>query len=149
MALVLFPFEIVSLSLSGYQFRHYFLSFLPVATLLLAFLVWWLWERLPRYRPLAALLLLVVPALYVYVDFDYDWLQKKYVTIGILAEDSDSRFAAHIKRNTEPNDSILVWGNGPRIYLLAERRRAESLLRSLSLDRTALHDASYARRVLY
>lgn len=121
MALILFPLEIVSLSLSGYPFRHYFLSFLPVATLLLAFLAWWLRERLPRYRPLAALLFLVIPALYVYVDFDYDWLRTKYVTLGILAEDSDSRLAAHITKSTEPSDSILVWGNGPRIYLLAER----------------------------
>ena len=120
-ALMLLPLEVVSLSLSGFTYHHYFLTVLPVATLLLAFLVWWFLERLHRYRSHAAILLLLVATFYLYSEFQYNQLIEKYVTKGVLAEDSDSRLAARIKEWTDPSDYVLVWGYGPRIHLLSER----------------------------
>ena len=119
--LVLLPLEIASLSIAGFRFPHYFLTVLPVATLLIALLVWWLLWRLPRYRLLAAILLLLVAAFHLYSEFQYNQLKEKYVTNGIFAEDSDSRLAARIKEWTDPSDHVLVWGYGSRIYLLSER----------------------------
>ena len=40
LALILLPFEVAGASLSGFVYAHYFLTTLPVVTLLLAFLVW-------------------------------------------------------------------------------------------------------------
>ena len=55
-ALISLPLEVVSLSLSGYSglgFLHYYLTALPVVSLLLAFLVWFIAkERLATPRSL-------------------------------------------------------------------------------------------------
>ena len=120
-ALILLPLEIVSLTLSGFSFHHYYLTVLPVATLLLAFFVWWSLERLPRYHALAAVLLLSAATFYSYSEFQYSQLLEKYVTKGIFAEDRESQIAARLKAWTDPSEYILVWSNGPRIYLVAER----------------------------
>ena len=44
-ALILLPLEVVSLSLSGFAYRHYFLTALPVSILLLALFVWFVLEQ--------------------------------------------------------------------------------------------------------
>ena len=125
-ATILFPLELLSLSLSGYGFLHYYITALPTVAILLAFLVWFvIHQRLIPPSLLAAVLLLGV----VYVSlpiFDFARLAEKYTTEGIVIEErwpasSSVRLRDLIQQSTEPDDRILVWGNGAWIYLVSGR----------------------------
>ena len=120
--MILLPLEVVSLSLSGFTFHHYYLTVLPVAMLLLAFFVCWVLERLSRFHATAGVLLLLAAASFAYSEIHYVQLLEKYVTKGFYADDKELRLAERIRQWTDPSDYILVWSNGPHIYLLAERK---------------------------
>ena len=124
-ATILFPLELLSLSLSGYGFLHYYLTALPTTAILLAFLVWFvIHQRLIPPSLLAAVLLLGV----VYVSlpiFDFARLAEKYTAEGIVIEErkpaSSVRLRDLIQQSTEPDERILVWGKGAWIYLVSGR----------------------------
>ena len=58
LTLILLPLEVVSFSLSGFSYLHYYLAALPVIALLLALLAWTALEYLPIARALTATLIL-------------------------------------------------------------------------------------------
>ena len=123
-ALISLPLEIMSLSLSGYSglgFLHYYLTALPVVSLLLAFLVWFIEkERLATPTFLTAVLLIgVLSHSFSYSRFAE--LSAKYLREGVFVENRRSLLGDYIRAATEPDDRILVWGHDPRIYLFAER----------------------------
>ena len=121
-ATILFPLELLSFSLSGYGFLHYYITALP--TNRNYFLHSWFGSSFTKgsYLPslLAAVLLLGV----VYVSlpiFDFARLAEKYTTEGIIFEErwpasSSVRLRDLIQQSTEPDDRILVWGKGAWIY---------------------------------
>lgn len=121
LALILLPLELLSLSLSGFAFPHYYLAALPAALLLVAFAVWLTLDKLPLPQSLLALLLLLGIAFYSLSDLQIDQLAKKYATEGVFAENNETRLAERISETTIPEDYILAWGKGANFYLLSDR----------------------------
>ena len=121
LALISLPLELVSLSLSGFVFAHYYLTALPAAMLLLAFLVWLVIERIPGPQSLLTLVLVSGTAFYSLSDIHIERLNKKYVTEGVFVENSETRLAKRIREVTEPEDYILAWGKGANLHLLSDR----------------------------
>ena len=76
--IILLPLEIVGLSLSGYGFMHYFLTALPVFTLLVAFLVWFVLEQRLVAPTLLGFALLVGVAAYSSPSSSFSQLAEKY-----------------------------------------------------------------------
>ena len=123
-ASMLLPLEIISLTLSGFSgrgFLHYYISALPVLTLLLAFLVWFALKHLPVPQAILSLALLLGSALYLLPDADFARLADKFTRESLIAEDNATRLAIRIRDLTGPDDHILVWGKAARLYLLSER----------------------------
>ena len=121
LALISLPPELVSLSLSGFVYVHYYLTALPAAMLLLAFLVWLVIERLPVPHLLLTVLLFSGTALYSLSGLHIEQLNKKYVTEGIFVENSETRLERRIREVTDPEDYILAWGKGANLHLLTDR----------------------------
>ena len=124
-ALILLPLEVVSLSLSGFEYRHYFLTALPVSMLLLAFLVWFVLEQ-GLIAPLLVSAALLIGAGYYASPFsNFERLAGKYWQNGTSVIQMGSPIAVRlrdlIQGATAPDDTILVWGKGAWIYLLSER----------------------------
>ena len=120
-AAILFPLEVVSLSLSGFSFKHYYLTVLPVAAVLLAYLAWFVArERLAAPTFLSAVLLIGVFS-FSFSQSQFTALSEKYLEEGLFAEDKHSLVGDRIRLLTQPGDRILVWGFNPRLYLYAGR----------------------------
>ena len=121
LALILLPLEVVSFSLSGFSYPHYYLAALPVIALLLALLAWAAQEFLPISRALTATLILFSAAYFSLHASDFAQIAGKYTRGNLFVEDPKARLARRIEGVTGPEDRILVWGKGARIHLLSER----------------------------
>ena len=121
LTLILLPLEVVSFSLSGFSYLHYYLAALPVIALLLALLAWTALEYLPIARALTATLILFSAAYFPLHASDFAQIAGKYTRGNLFAEDAEARLARRIGGLTRPEDRILVWGKGARIHLLSER----------------------------
>ena len=121
LTLILLPLEVVSFSLSGFSYLHYYLAALPVIALLLALLAWTALEYLPIARALTATLILFSAAYFPLHASDFAQIAGKYTRGNLFAEDGEARLARRIGGLTRPEDRILVWGKGARIHLLSER----------------------------
>ena len=77
-ALILLPLEVVSLSLSGFEYRHYFLTALPVSMLLLAFVVWFVLEQRLIAPSLLSVALLIAAGYYASPFSNLERLADKY-----------------------------------------------------------------------
>ena len=121
LGLILFPLEVVSASLSGFDYAHYFLTTLPVVTLLLAFLVWFTLRK-NLIAPTLLTVALLLGAFYFSLPLsNFARLPEKYTANILIVEDRESLVAARVREETEPGDKVLVWGKAARIYLLADR----------------------------
>ena len=121
LALILLPLEVAGASLSGFVYAHYFLTTLPVVTLLLAFLVWFTLRK-NLIAPTLLTVALLVGAFYFSLPLsNFARLAEKYTADTLIEEDRESLVAARVREATEPGDRILVWGKAARIYLLADR----------------------------
>ena len=147
LGLVDLPVAVFSISLSGKDFSHYYISLFPAVFLLLAggltylhaILVQAAHRNAALQKGLNALLAAVLaagsfaPALQVYAFLSNPGA-------------GDARFAAaaYLKANTTPDDKILVWGWESVIYFLAER---ESPTR-YAIQFAAYLDSPYQENVL-
>ena len=121
LGVILFPLQVISASLSGFDYAHYFLTTLPVVTLLLAFLVWFTLRK-NLIAPTLLTVALLVGAFYFSLPLsNFPRLAEKYTADSLIVEDRESLVAARVREATEPGDRILVWGKAARIYLLADR----------------------------
>ena len=121
LGVILFPLQVISASLSGFDYAHYFLTTLPVITLLLAFLVW-LTLKQNLIAPTLLTTVLLLGAFYFSLPLsNFPRLAEKYTADSLIVEDRESLVAARVREATEPGDVILVWGKAARIYLLADR----------------------------
>ena len=121
LALILLPFEVAGASLSGFVYAHYFLTTLPVVTLLLAFLVWFTLRK-NLIAPTLLTVALLLGAFYFSLPLsNFARLAEKYTANILIVEDRESLVAARVREETEPGDKVLVWGKAARIYLLADR----------------------------
>ena len=124
-SLVLLPFEVVSLSLSGFEYRHNYLPALPVITLLLAYLVRYIsLKRNVAYWLLSAVLL-AGSTYNASPHANLPRLAEKYTQKGASVIKNESPIAVRIRdliqNSTHPNDRILVWGKGAWIHLISNR----------------------------
>ena len=121
LALILLPLEVAGASLSGFDFAHYFLTILPVITLLLAFLIWLILKQ-DLIAPAMLTVALLLGASYFTLPLsNFARLAEKYTADSLIVEDRESLVAARVREETEPGDNVLVWGKAARIYLLADR----------------------------
>ncbi len=133
--LILGPVEVALAMLSGRGFHYYYMALLPVSALYLGFLVWLL-----STEKLVAPALLSFILLYTTVNYNTDIYSKARDIVRTIRGTEETYSAIDLKRrtiardrsrelhlvetvkhNSRSNDTILVWGNLVRIYLLAER----------------------------
>ena len=121
LALILFPLEVVIASFSGFDYAHYYITTLPVVTLLVAFLVWFVLKQ-GFIAPKLLIPILLLGAAYFSLPFsNFGRLAEKFTSAGVIVEDKESVVAERVREETEPGDRILVWGKAVRIYLLSDR----------------------------
>ena len=124
-ALILLPLEVISLSLSGFGYRHYFLTALPVSILLLALFVWFVLEQRLIAPWLLSVALLFAAGYYASPFSNLERLVDKYGQNGTSVIQMDSPIAVRlrdlIQGATARDDTILAWGKGAWIYLLSDR----------------------------
>ena len=124
-SLMLLPIEVVSLSLSGFEYRHYYLPALPVVTLLLAFLVYLAVKRRLIAPSLLGFTLLFGVTYYASPHTNFTPLVRNFERAGQYLSGAESPQAARlrdfIQGSTEPHDPILVWGWGAWVYLVSDR----------------------------
>ncbi len=119
-SLILLPIEVISLSLSGFPYRHYFLPALPAISLIMAFLACYVLTRRSIGPSLPAIGLLVVAVYYSLSNPSFVQLADKYTREGAIVS-VGVRLRGLIQESTGPNDTILVWGKGAWIYLESDR----------------------------
>jgi 4-amino-4-deoxy-L-arabinose transferase-like glycosyltransferase len=118
-ALVDLPVEVVLTSLSGNNYKHYFMALMPSLSIIAAFFTWWLIsqadlskKRLYGYFWAGAFLIpLLVPGI--------------LETADKIQVNRDPKFAEVIQfvvDNTSPSDTVLQWGDFPMINVVSGRR---------------------------
>ena len=122
LALILGPVEVIFIALSGFQYGHYYLAILPVATVLIAFLIRFLTEQ----RLVAPIFLLAAPlvaVLYYQVPYGHVVrLSDKYTHVDeIITSSKHHLIASRVQEETAPDDLIIVWGAESQIYWLSHR----------------------------
>ena len=121
LALILAPIEAALISLSGRQWPHYYLTMLPVVTVLLAFLVRLLVDQRLAAPTFLSAALLVAVAYYHPPHRNIAQLISTYGNSGETVQGRHVSVAERIRQVTAPEDSILVWGAESKLYLLSER----------------------------
>ena len=96
LTLILLPLEVVSFSLSGFSYPHYYLAALPVFALLLALLAWAALKFLPITRALTATLILFSAAYFPLHASDFAQIAGKYTRGDLFAEDGEARLAKRL-----------------------------------------------------
>ena len=127
--LILFPLEVVLSSLSGRGYPHYYITWMPVLALLSAHLLAGLpglCAALDARRAWAVFGILVVAIVLLSTP-----LAGMAASLRQVATDRqqgiemDDRVAAYLRKNTEAEDSVLVWG-GRLVYNYMSRRESPS-----------------------
>jgi len=119
--LIGFPVEIVLSGLSGNNYPHYYICWSPYIAMLTGLLVS-LGERLKVRHPLALPFMIFLIAF-----FNLDILGQYQTAITKILFDRSAGIelvhpvAKYIRDNTEPTDTVLVWGTQPYINLLSRR----------------------------
>ncbi|HEX9017548.1 MAG TPA: glycosyltransferase family 39 protein [Anaerolineaceae bacterium] len=118
LAIIDLPVELAMVSVSGRGYLHYYLCLFPPLTVLVAFLIWQVGaagrKRSERAMPLALSGLLLIPVLYGGVVH----------TIEKIRPGTDlqtTKTVLYIRENTQPQDTILLWGTQTGIYYLSGR----------------------------
>ena len=125
-ALILGPIEVTLSMVSGYGYGHYYIAILPVGTLYLGFLVWFVSKQ-----RLATPVFLTLILLFATVNYHMDIYEEAADIVRTLRGtdeqgpptrvDRDRRVAELVKSLSTPEDTILVWGAETQIHLLSER----------------------------
>lgn len=122
-ALILLPVDILLVSLSGFDFRHYYLTLLPAVTVLMAFAASRLNGLVSIPSSLASVALLLSVTLY-FLPPGLKGIQESLRSYGegtALVDPGHALVAARIASETTEDDTILVWGHQPQLYLLSGR----------------------------
>ena len=131
-ALIALPIEIVLISLSAFGHLQYYLSLLPVVMILMAFLSLFI-DRIVRNIPLASrvnpglvgIVILGAASMYLFTAAGLGYLatiHEKYTREGGIMRGSHARMVEFIREETDPDDTILVYGGGEtRLHLFSGR----------------------------
>lgn len=121
--LVALPLEILLAVLSGRNYQHYFVSWLPSLAVLVAFAASLLLRGVRRQSvivtPPAVWLVAMVAAILLLPALD--WLQRLDTLGPTPATTAQLELVAYVRRETTPDDMLLVWGAQPVYNWLAER----------------------------
>ena len=120
--------EAALISLSGHQWPHYYLAMLPAVTALLAFLVRMLADEGLAAPTFLSAALLVATVYYhpptgslARVVGRYTSPVSKYASPGEMIRGRYVTAADRIREVSGPDDSILVWGADPQLYVFSHR----------------------------
>lgn len=113
------PIEILLVSISGKDYRHYFMSLLPGFTIFAGYCGNYIFNKLrvfyqDRYQLLFCDFLFLLLGLQGFLFVLRIYHQEPEVPI--------TQAVQYIVRNTQPDDSVLVWGSQSTINFLSERR---------------------------
>ena len=124
--LILGPVEVALSLVSGNGWSHYNIPLLPVGIMYLGFLVW-----LVTKEHLAAPALVAFLLLFATVNYHMGIYTKAFEIVrmvrntsevrALTARERDLRVAEAVVHNSGDDDTILVWGTHPQIYLMAGR----------------------------
>ena len=119
LGLIDFPIVLLTISLSGKPWTHYYISLFPGIILLLAGSLAYLYRyaEIPSKQLMLNTLLVAVLITGSYPPLNQVVANLKEPSGG----DDRSRAAAYLKSVTTPQDTILVWGWESVIYFLAQR----------------------------
>jgi hypothetical protein len=113
------PIEILLISISGKDYRHYFMSLLPGFTIFIGYCVNYIFSRLKIFQKnrnqllfCDFLLLLLGMQGFLFVTKMYQ--QKPEVPI--------TQAVQYIEWNTQPEDTVLIWGSQSTLNFLSERK---------------------------
>lgn len=124
----LLPLEALSLSLSGVGHRHYYVTALSVLAILVAYPLWYALKRRPAASLALSFALLAAAVYYAAPTATIPFLAEKYISAdsapGTIKHPQAARLRDLIQAGTSESDTILVWGRGAWIYLIAERDAA-------------------------
>ncbi len=143
--LIGFPVEIVLSGLSGNNFPHYYICWTPYVAMLIGLLVS-LGEQLKVRHPLALPVMIFLIAF-----FNLDILGQYQIAFTKILFDRSMGIelihpvAKYIRDNTEPTDTVLVWGTQPYINLLAHRDSPTGVIFYPELARSPFTDGLNTR----
>ena len=135
LGLILLPIEIVLISLSGRGYIQYYLSLLPIAMILMSFValsihrIMGRLNYMPRHVPSFTFLLGIIffgaASMYLFTVAGAGYLTKipeKYTREGGVMHGNHLRVVDLIREETDPQDTILVYGGGEtRLHLFSGR----------------------------
>ena len=124
--LILGPVEVALSLVSGNAWSHYYIPIVPAGTMYVGFLIWLVSKRRLAAPAFLALLVLFVTANYhmnIYGKaFDFvSMLKSNGNDSEISSIDRDRRVSDIVESYSGDEDTILVWGTYPQIYLMTER----------------------------
>ncbi|HEX9018313.1 MAG TPA: glycosyltransferase family 39 protein, partial [Anaerolineaceae bacterium] len=126
LAVIDLPVELLVISLSGRGYPHYFISMFPPLAILVAFLVWILWDgaRQALDRPDNRRVMLAVCSAALLLPVLYGGVAWSIAKIHPGADRQTMLTAEYIRQNTRPGDTILMWGSQTGLYYLSGRESA-------------------------
>ncbi|MCP4142015.1 MAG: hypothetical protein GY755_17350 [Chloroflexi bacterium] len=151
--LIYWPIEIVLSSLSGRNYPHYFISWIPVICLSSAYLFSEALKQLsPKTKKYPSIILVIT--LFTTLIVNRNSLANYFPVLSSLSDGVSLKsveyihpVAEYIQNNTHSNDYVLVWGFRPSINFMANREAP-----SAYLAYPAMHEQSqetYAWAELY
>jgi hypothetical protein len=113
------PIEILLVSISGKDYRHYFMSLLPGFTIFIGYCGYFIFNRVKIFRNDQTQLLLC-DFLFILLG-----LQGLFFVIKMYRQKPEipiTQTVQYIERYTQPEDTVLIWGSQSTINFLSERR---------------------------
>ena len=124
--LILGPVEVALSLVSGNAWSHYYMPIVPAGTMYVGFLIW-----LVSKRRLAAPAFLALLVLFATANYHMNIYDKAFDFVSMLKSngndseissiDRDRRVSEIVESYSGDEDTILVWGTYPQIYLMTER----------------------------
>jgi len=125
------PVEIVLSTLSGRNYLHYFIPWAPYLGILCAYLAAVAIGRLPTPRPVvvAAALLMALPALTAVPTWsDYRAVAEDVLSGADRIPEFEDPVALFVRANSQPEETVFVWGFRPIVNFTARRDAPVSYL---------------------
>ena len=123
LSVIALPIEIFLVSVSTFDYGHYYMAMLPVVVILMGFFAYNIARvtSLPA-SLLSAVLLLCVTLYFIPIGLNrLPFIMEKYTHEDGIMHGRHLRVAEYVRRETDPGDSILVWGFAPQLYLFSGR----------------------------
>jgi len=134
MIIIGFPIEIILSTLSGRNYLHYFILWVPYIGFLSAYAVYLLWGRLSRTyeKPAEYAVVLILFLVSIFGNLNV-W--KNYGSTISLVFSSPKPVleyripvADYVQAHTQPSDKVLIWGFRPAVYFMSGREAPASFL---------------------